>query len=124
MVCCSQSKYGVARLANCAETHKKDVKKVTRASVFSIKHYSSAFLANPQARVQRLAARKRRAMSSRTLRIAGWLLVIAAVISLVSTVLGIVIPGPAGPNGPPTNFVSIINIVAGVLFLVSLPSAY
>jgi len=55
---------------------------------------------------------------------AGWLLLIAAVISLVSTVLGIVIPGPAGPNGPPANIVSVINLVAGILFLVSLPSAY
>lgn len=54
----------------------------------------------------------------------GWLLLSAAVISLVSTVLGFVIPGPAGVNGPPGNVVSIISIVAGVLFLVSLPSAY
>ncbi len=63
-------------------------------------------------------------MSSRTLRMGGWLLVIAAVISLVTTVLGIVIPGPAGPNGPPPNVVSIINIIAGILFLVGLPIAY
>lgn len=63
-------------------------------------------------------------MSSRTLRMGGWLLVIAAVLSLVTTVLGIVVPGPAGPNGPPPNFVSIINIVAGILFLVGLPVAY
>ncbi len=63
-------------------------------------------------------------MSSRTLRMGGWLLVIAAVLSLVTTVLGIVIPGPAGPNGPPPNVVSIINIIAGILFLVSLPVAY
>jgi hypothetical protein len=63
-------------------------------------------------------------MSSRTLRMGGWLLVIAAVLSLVTTVLGIVIPGPAGPNGPPTNVVSIINIIAGILFLIGLPVAY
>jgi hypothetical protein len=63
-------------------------------------------------------------MSSRTLRMSGWLLVIAAVISLISTILGIVIPGPAGPNGPPPNIVNIINLVAGILFLVSLPTAY
>jgi hypothetical protein len=63
-------------------------------------------------------------MSSRTLRMGGWLLVIAAVLSLVTTVLGIVIPGPAGPNGPPPNIVSIINIISGILFLVGLPAAY
>ena len=63
-------------------------------------------------------------MSSRTLRMSGWLLVIAAVLSLITTVLGIVIPGPAGPNGPPPNVVNIINLVAGILFLVSFPAAY
>jgi hypothetical protein len=63
-------------------------------------------------------------MSSRTLRMSGWLLLIAAVLSLVTTVLGIVIPGPAGPNGPPPNVVNILNLVAGILFLISLPAAY
>jgi hypothetical protein len=63
-------------------------------------------------------------MSSRTLRMSGWLLLSAAVLSLVTTVLGIVIPGPAGPNGPPPNVVNILNLVAGVLFLISFPATY
>ncbi|HEV2655222.1 MAG TPA: hypothetical protein VGU68_14970 [Ktedonobacteraceae bacterium] len=63
-------------------------------------------------------------MSSRTLRMGGWLLVIAAVLSLVTTVLGFVISGPAGPDGPPSDVISIINLVAGILFLIGLPAAY
>jgi hypothetical protein len=49
---------------------------------------------------------------------------IAAALSLVTTVLGIVIPGPDGPNGPPSNIVNILNLVAGILLLISLPAAY
>jgi hypothetical protein len=79
---------------------------------------------NHRLMMQQTIARKGKMMSSRTLRMSGWLLLIAAAISLVSTVLGIVIPGPAGPNGPPPNIVNIINLVAGILFLVSLPAAY
>jgi hypothetical protein len=39
-------------------------------------------------------------------------------------VLGLVIPGPAGFSGPPSNVVSVINLIAGVLLLVGLPAVY
>jgi hypothetical protein len=63
-------------------------------------------------------------MSPRTLQMGGWILLGAAVLSIVGTALQFVIPGPLGLDGPPSNVVSVMNIVAGILFLVSLPVAY
>jgi hypothetical protein len=63
-------------------------------------------------------------MSSQTRQITGWFLVIAAVLSVAGTILGLVIPGPAGSDGPPSNIVSLVDLGAGILFLVGLPMAY
>lgn len=63
-------------------------------------------------------------MSSQTRQITGWLLVIAAVLSVAGTILGLVIPGPSGSDGPPSNSVSLVDLSAGILVLVSLPMAY
>ena len=63
-------------------------------------------------------------MSVRTLRMGGWILLAAAVLSIVSTILGFVIPGPAGPNGPSSNIVSVVSIITGILLLVGLAAAY
>lgn len=63
-------------------------------------------------------------MSPWTLRMRGWLLVIAAAISIASTALAFVLPGPVGPDGPPSNAVSVVNFIAGILFLVSISAAY
>jgi hypothetical protein len=63
-------------------------------------------------------------MSLKMVRWGGWILLLGGVISLVATVLGFVIPGPAGFSGPPSNAVSVINLIAGVLLLLGLPAAY
>jgi hypothetical protein len=54
----------------------------------------------------------------------GWILLIGAVISIVATALQFAIPGPLGQNGPPSNVVSVVNVIAGLLFLVGLPAIY
>jgi hypothetical protein len=63
-------------------------------------------------------------MSPKMLRWSGWILLLSAVISIVGTVLGFVIPGPAGLSGPPSNVVSVVNLLAGILILLGLPSVY
>src|SRR5258708_28382230 len=63
-------------------------------------------------------------MSSQSRQITGWFLVIAVVLSVAGTILGLVIPGPSGSNGPPSNIVSLVDLSAGILILVSLPMAY
>ena len=63
-------------------------------------------------------------MSPKMIRWGGWVLLVGGAISLVATVLTLVIPGPAGFSGPPSNVVSVINLIAGVLLLLGLPAAY
>src|SRR2546430_12160787 len=63
-------------------------------------------------------------MSPKMIRWGGWILLLGAAISIVATVLEFVIPGPVGFDGPPSNIVSVINLIAGVLLLLGLPAAY
>ncbi len=63
-------------------------------------------------------------MSSRTVQMGGWILLIGAVISIVAAALQFAIPGPLGQNGPPSNVVSVVNVIAGLLLLVGLPAVY
>ncbi|HLZ61784.1 MAG TPA: hypothetical protein VKR06_32990 [Ktedonosporobacter sp.] len=63
-------------------------------------------------------------MSSRTVKIGGWILLIGAVISIGATALQFVIPGPLGQNGPPSTVVTVVNVIAGLLLLGGLPAVY
>jgi len=71
-----------------------------------------------------IVLRKGKFMSSHTRQILGWGLVLAVVLSVAATILGLVIPGPAGPDGPSPDSVSWLDLGAGILFLISLPMAY
>jgi hypothetical protein len=74
--------------------------------------------------MQQVLQERKSVMSSRTVQMGGWILLIAAVISIVATALQFAIPGPLGQNGPPSNVLSVVNVIAGLLLLVGLPAVY
>jgi hypothetical protein len=71
-----------------------------------------------------MSCKKRGKMSPSTLRVSGWILLLAAVLSIIGLLLGFVLPGPQGQNGPSSVPVTIVNLIAGIGFLLGLPSAY
>jgi hypothetical protein len=75
--------------------------------------------------VQDIPARKVSMMSSTVLyRLSGIALLLGGLFSLISLVLGLIIPGPQGQEGPSAALVALIQLLALILIVLALPGMY